>query len=116
MAKEQGLSLKPAKISGTCGRLMCCLKYEQDAYEDLLRFTPKVGARVTTPRRERNGHRNRQPADRSDEVRLDDNDGTVKIFDRSRLELNFERCSHQTKRKYPFKPKLTSSRFAFIIC
>ena len=39
MAKEQGLSLNPVKISGTCGRLMCCLKYEQEAYQDLLRTT-----------------------------------------------------------------------------
>ena len=37
MAKEQGLSLNPTKISGTCGRLMCCLKYEQDVYEELLK-------------------------------------------------------------------------------
>ena len=49
MAKEQGLSLNPTKISGTCGRLMCCLKYEQPAYEELLRTTPKVGAVVNTP-------------------------------------------------------------------
>ena len=48
MAKTQSLSLNPTKISGTCGRLMCCLKYEQDAYEDLLRITPKVGAIVQT--------------------------------------------------------------------
>lgn len=48
MAKEQGLSLNPTKISGTCGRLMCCLKYEQDSYEDLLKHTPKVGAIVRT--------------------------------------------------------------------
>ena len=48
MAKEQGLSLNPTKISGTCGRLMCCLKYEQDSYEDLLKHTPKVGAIVKT--------------------------------------------------------------------
>ena len=48
MAKEQGLSLNPVKISGTCGRLMCCLKYEQ-AYSDLLRTTPKNGAVVNTP-------------------------------------------------------------------
>ena len=48
MAKEQGLSLNPTKISGTCGRLMCCLKYEQDTYEHLLRVTPKVGAIVET--------------------------------------------------------------------
>ena len=49
MAKEQGLSLNPVKISGTCGRLMCCLKYEQAAYSDLLRTTPKNGAGVNTP-------------------------------------------------------------------
>ena len=48
MAKEQGLSLNPTKISGTCGRLMCCLKYEQEAYTHLLRNTPKVGALVNT--------------------------------------------------------------------
>ncbi len=49
MAKEQGLSLSPVKISGTCGRLMCCLKYEQEAYTDLLKRTPKIGAIVKTP-------------------------------------------------------------------
>lgn len=49
MAKEQGLSLNPTKISGTCGRLMCCLKNEQNAYEALLKITPKVGAVVVTP-------------------------------------------------------------------
>ncbi len=49
MAKEQGLSLNPTKISGACGRLMCCLKYEQDGYEELLKITPKVGALVNTP-------------------------------------------------------------------
>ncbi len=48
MAKEQSLSLSPVKISGTCGRLMCCLKYEQEAYEHLLRVTPKYGAIVET--------------------------------------------------------------------
>ena len=49
MAKEQGLSLNPTKISGNCSRLMCCLKYEQEAYEDLLRRTPKVESVVQTP-------------------------------------------------------------------
>ncbi len=49
MAKEQGLSLNPVKISGTCGRLMCCLKFEQEAYLDLLRTIPKVNAIVVTP-------------------------------------------------------------------
>ena len=49
MAKEQGMSLNPVKISGTCGRLMCCLKYEQEAYSDRLKKTPKIGAYVSTP-------------------------------------------------------------------
>ncbi len=49
MAKTQNLSLNPTKISGTCGRLMCCLKYEQDAYEDLLRHTPLAESFVDTP-------------------------------------------------------------------
>lgn len=48
MAKEQGLSLNPTKISGSCGRLMCCLKYEQDAYEYLNSITPPVGSYVKT--------------------------------------------------------------------
>ncbi|MBO5105529.1 MAG: stage 0 sporulation family protein [Clostridia bacterium] len=49
MAKEQGLSLNPVKISGSCGRLMCCLKYEQDAYEYLNSITPQPGSIVKTP-------------------------------------------------------------------
>ncbi|HZH94128.1 MAG TPA: stage 0 sporulation family protein [Tissierellaceae bacterium] len=49
MAKEQSLSLNPTKISGLCGRLMCCLKYEQDTYEELLEKMPNVGDIVTTP-------------------------------------------------------------------
>ena len=49
MAKEQNLSLSPTKISGICGRLMCCLKYEQDSYESMRRQMPRVGRDVTTP-------------------------------------------------------------------
>lgn len=48
MAKEQNLSLNPTKISGICGRLMCCLNYEQSAYEDIRKRLPKVGAIVET--------------------------------------------------------------------
>ena len=48
MAKEQNLSLNPSKISGNCGRLMCCLRYEQEAYEEKLSKLPKVGAIVKT--------------------------------------------------------------------
>ena len=49
MAKEQGLSLNPTKISGACGRLMCCLKYEQAAYEDAVKRMPKNDSFVLTP-------------------------------------------------------------------
>ena len=49
MAKTQNLSLNPTKISGACGRLMCCLKYEQEAYEDVLKRTPKLESLVETP-------------------------------------------------------------------
>jgi cell fate regulator YaaT (PSP1 superfamily) len=49
MAKEQSLSLNPTKISGTCGRLMCCLKYEQPAYEHLRSITPRIDSVVDTP-------------------------------------------------------------------
>ena len=48
MAKEQNISLNPSKISGNCGRLMCCLKYEQNVYEDKLKRLPNVGAIVKT--------------------------------------------------------------------
>lgn len=49
MAKNQGLSLNPAKISGLCGRLMCCLAYENDYYADACKKMPKIGSEVTTP-------------------------------------------------------------------
>ena len=48
MAKEQNMSLNPSKISGNCGRLMCCLKYEQEVYEEKLKRIPKIGAIVKT--------------------------------------------------------------------
>jgi cell fate regulator YaaT (PSP1 superfamily) len=48
MAKEQHLPLNPAKISGVCGRLMCCLRYEQEAYRRFLKWVPEVGETVTT--------------------------------------------------------------------
>ncbi len=49
MAKNQNLSLNPTKISGLCGKLMCCLKYENDYYAEMLRILPKNGAEVITP-------------------------------------------------------------------
>jgi len=49
MAKDQNLSLNPSKISGLCGRLMCCLKYENDDYEEAKALMPDIGTRVDTP-------------------------------------------------------------------
>lgn len=49
MAKEQNLSLSPTKISGLCGRLMCCLQYEESAYEQMRKLMPKVGKEIETP-------------------------------------------------------------------
>lgn len=49
MAKDQNLSLNPAKISGLCGRLMCCLKYENDEYEEAKRVLPDIGQAIRTP-------------------------------------------------------------------
>ena len=49
MAKDQNLSLNPTKISGVCGRLMCCLKYEEDTYEQIRKTMPRVGKEVMTP-------------------------------------------------------------------
>lgn len=49
MAKNQGLSLNPSKISGLCGRLMCCLEYENEPYADAYKKMPKIGSEVTTP-------------------------------------------------------------------
>lgn len=49
MAKEQGMSINPAKISGSCGRLMCCLKFEEEVYDELIKISPKNGEPVQTP-------------------------------------------------------------------
>ena len=49
MAKVQGLSLNPGKISGLCGRLMCCLSYENDYYSEVYKKMPKIGSEVSTP-------------------------------------------------------------------
>ena len=79
MAKTQNLSLNPTKISGTCGRLMCCLKYEQDAYEDLLRTAPKTESFVDTPE----GRGTVTEVDllrQRVKVRMEDNSDTISTF------------------------------------
>lgn len=79
MAKEQGKSLNPAKISGTCGRLMCCLKYEQEVYEELSAVTPRVGAVVRTPDGEGTVTENNVLAT-TVKVRLDGTDSVPRLF------------------------------------
>ena len=79
MAKTQNLSLNPTKISGTCGRLMCCLKYEQDAYEDLIRTSPKLESFVDTPE----GRGTVTEVDllrQRVKVRMEENPETVSVF------------------------------------
>ena len=79
MAKTQNLSLNPTKISGTCGRLMCCLKYEQEAYEDLLRTAPKAESFVDTP--EGRGTVTEVDLLRSRvKVRMEDSPETISVF------------------------------------
>lgn len=79
MAKTQNLSLNPTKISGTCGRLMCCLKYEQDTYEDLISTSPKMDSFVDTP----DGRGTVIEVDllrQRVKVRMEENPDTVSIF------------------------------------
>ena len=85
MAKVQSLSLNPTKISGSCGRLMCCLRYEQDAYEDLTKKVPKQGAFVET----KDGFGTAVQVNllrQSVKVRLDgDNDDTLHVYKANEL-------------------------------
>ena len=82
MAKTQNLSLNPTKISGTCGRLMCCLKYEQDAYEDLIRNSPKPDSFVDTPEG-RGTVVEINLLRQSVKVRMEENPETVSVFPNS---------------------------------
>ena len=85
MAKVQSLSLNPTKISGSCGRLMCCLRYEQEAYEDLVKKVPKQGAFVET----KDGYGTAVQVNllrQTVKVRLDgDTDDTLKLFKSNEL-------------------------------
>ena len=85
MAKVQSLSLNPTKISGSCGRLMCCLRYEQEAYEDLVKKVPKQGAFVET----KDGYGTAVQVNllrQTVKVRLDgDSEDTLKLFKANEL-------------------------------
>ena len=79
MAKTQNLSLNPTKISGTCGRLMCCLKYEQSTYESLIRSSPKVDSFVDTPEGRGTVVESEILRQRV-KVQMEDNQDTVNVF------------------------------------
>ncbi|NLX71492.1 MAG: stage 0 sporulation family protein [Clostridiales bacterium] len=92
MAKEQNLSLNPAKISGVCGRLMCCLNFEQEFYEEVSRRAPKVNKEVLTP----DGTGTVVEINALFEkvkVKLVQNDGTVEIKEYSLNDI--EHCNEQ---------------------
>lgn len=79
MAKEQNFSLNSAKISGCCGRLMCCLRYEHEAYEEALKTTPPVGSTVETPAGSGVVIETR-PLLQTVKVRLDEGNNNTKLF------------------------------------
>ena len=86
MAKTQSLSLNPTKISGTCGRLMCCLKYEQDTYESLIRTSPKPESFVDTPE----GRGTVVEADilrQRVKVQMENNPDTVSVFSNEEIAI-----------------------------
>lgn len=89
MAKEQGISLSPSKLSGCCSRLMCCLKYEQQAYKELLKNCPPIGSNVKT----KDGTGiiiDGNPLTGIYRVQLDDNpDAAFKHYHKDEIELSF---------------------------
>jgi cell fate regulator YaaT (PSP1 superfamily) len=94
MAKEQGLSLSPTKISGICGRLMCCLKYEQDGYEYMRKLMPRPGRDVSTPDGDGTVIEN-NPITEKTKVRVTLADGTIDIRDYPYKELTQLNTHHQ---------------------
>lgn len=91
MAKEQSLSLSPTKISGICGRLMCCLKYEQDCYESMRKQMPKVGREADTPEGITGTVVENNIISERTRVKLTLPDGTIDIREYPFRELKFSR-------------------------
>ena len=96
MAKEQNLSLSPTKISGICGRLMCCLKYEQDAYESMRKQMPRTGREVLTPDGSGTVLENNVITERT-RVKVALNDGTFDVREYPFRELRVKNASSRPK-------------------
>ena len=94
MAKTQGLSLNPGKISGLCGRLMCCLSYESDYYAEAYKKVPKIGAEIDTP----DGRGNVVSVNMLKmlvKVRIDDKNGGMIYKDFPVSELRFKKSAEK---------------------
>ena len=96
MAKEQNLSLSPTKISGICGRLMCCLKYEQDTYESMRKQMPRTGREVLTPDGSGTVLENNVITERT-RVKVALNDGTFDVREYPFRELRVKNASSRPK-------------------
>ena len=93
MAKEQNLSLSPTKISGLCGRLMCCLNYEQSYYEEMKRLLPRVGASVDTPKG-RGDVTETNPLKKTVKVRIQNSMDEAEIMEFPLDDIRFKRNQH----------------------
>ena len=92
MAKTQGLSLNPGKISGLCGRLMCCLSYENEYYADVYKKMPKIGSEVGTP----NGRgivASVNMLKMQVKVKIEDSNGGLTFTDFPVADVKFKRCA-----------------------
>lgn len=109
MAKEQGLSLNSAKISGACGRLMCCLRFEHETYQEEIKRTPKVGAVLVTPDGTGTVIESK-PLVGLVKVRLDaDPEGAPKIYDRDLVRLKTDADEITRKGEKVDRPKLPTN-------
>lgn len=109
MAKEQGLSLNSAKISGACGRLMCCLRFEHETYQEEIKRTPKVGAVLVTPDGTGTVIESK-PLVGLVKVRLDaDPEGAPKIYDRDLVRLKTDADEITKKGEKVERPKLPTN-------
>lgn len=106
MAKNQGLSLSPTKISGLCGRLMCCLAYENKAYEEVLKRMPKVNNKITCPKGEGIVVYNDILRERVS-VKVQSGDDSFTVYDFTLAELNGEEPEKQEEVKEEQKPLKT---------
>lgn len=102
MAKTQNLSLNPTKISGLCGRLMCCLAYENEYYAEIGKIMPKVGAPVTTPKGETGTVVSLNPLKKTVRVKVEDREhDSVTINDYDVTELKFKQKNAQPAKEEP---------------